>query len=100
MVQGLPDPVCGSQVCKLRHFAGMLHITEHRVISLELMERRDFHVRCTLLISWRSLSVISVFLGFSICPITAMMSCPPAGLALAASRSCSVTSCVCIRTSL
>ena len=48
----------------------------------------------TLLISCRSLSVISVFLGFSIWPMTAMMSCPPAGLAFAASRSCSVTSCV------
>ena len=46
----------------------------------------------TLFISWRSLSVISVFLGFSIWPMTAMMSCPPAGFALAASRSCSVTS--------
>ena len=30
-----------------------------------------------LLISWRSLSVISVFLGFSSWPITDITSCPP-----------------------
>mmetsp|Transcript_5618 Transcript_5618/g.19249 ORF Transcript_5618/g.19249 Transcript_5618/m.19249 type:complete len:238 (+) Transcript_5618:240-953(+) len=47
----------------------------------------------TLLISWRSFSVISVFLGLSICPMTLMMSCPPCGLAFAESRSWSVTSC-------
>mmetsp|Transcript_17233 Transcript_17233/g.53444 ORF Transcript_17233/g.53444 Transcript_17233/m.53444 type:complete len:241 (+) Transcript_17233:100-822(+) len=47
----------------------------------------------TLLISCRSLSVISVFLGFIIWPIMLMMSWPPCGRALAVSRSCNVTSC-------
>ncbi len=45
-----------------------------------------------LLISRRSFSVISVFLGFIIWPMTDMMSRPPWGFALAMSRSCRVTS--------
>ena len=36
-----------------------------------------------LLISWRSLSVISVFFGFSSCPITDITSCPPCSNAAA-----------------
>jgi len=47
----------------------------------------------TLLISARSFSVISVFFDFIMAPMTLMMSWPPCGLALAESRSCSVTSC-------
>jgi hypothetical protein len=46
----------------------------------------------TLLISCRSFSVISVFLGFMSWPIMLIMSWPPWGRALATSRSCSVTS--------
>lgn len=52
----------------------------------------SMYLLTTLLISCLNLSVISVFLGFSICPITLMMSWPPAGRALALSRSCRVTS--------
>lgn len=48
--------------------------------------------RLTLLTSCRSFSVISVFLGLSICPITETISCPPWGFAFAASRSCNVMS--------
>uniref|UniRef100_A0A6B0UEL4 Putative secreted protein n=1 Tax=Ixodes ricinus TaxID=34613 RepID=A0A6B0UEL4_IXORI len=46
----------------------------------------------TLLISFLSLSVISVLRGFMSCPIMERMSWPPWGLALATSRSCKVTS--------
>jgi hypothetical protein len=46
----------------------------------------------TLLISWRSFSVISVFRGLIIWPIRDKISWPPCGWAFAASRSCSVTS--------
>jgi hypothetical protein len=41
----------------------------------------------TLLISWRSFSVISVFRGFIIWPIRDKISWPPCGWAFAASRS-------------
>mmetsp|Transcript_5563 Transcript_5563/g.18059 ORF Transcript_5563/g.18059 Transcript_5563/m.18059 type:complete len:201 (+) Transcript_5563:1-603(+) len=41
----------------------------------------------------RSLAVISVRRGTPICPMSESMSCPPCGVALAASKSCIVTSC-------
>lgn len=53
----------------------------------------SMYLLTTLLISSRSFSVISVFLGFISWPIMLMMSWPPWGLAFATSRSCSVTSC-------
>lgn len=53
----------------------------------------SMYLLTTLLISPRSLSVISVIFGFISWPIIDMMSCPPWGRAFATSRSCSVTSC-------
>jgi hypothetical protein len=52
----------------------------------------SMYLLTTLLISNRSFSVISVFLGFISWPIMLIMSWPPCGRAFATSRSCSVTS--------
>lgn len=57
-----------------------------------LLKQHACEQRRALLISCLSFSVISVFLGFSIWPMTDMMSCPPCGFAFAESRSCRVTS--------
>jgi hypothetical protein len=63
----------------LLHHRGCQLNKKHPDLTLLLLSSRgspwSMYLLTTLLISWRSLSVISVFFGLSIWPITLMMSC-------------------------